>query len=84
MALPMVHLAVAHEMVCSYSFQPVPAFYLGSIAPDAIHPVRGLPVRLLDRELQYHQIVGRVKRSVLRARAARSSPARRQRPWHHR
>ena len=37
MALPMVHLAVAHELVCTCSYRPVPAFYLGSIVPDAIH-----------------------------------------------
>jgi hypothetical protein len=37
MALPMVHLAVAHQLVCAYGYRPVPAFYLGSIAPDAIH-----------------------------------------------
>lgn len=37
MALPMVHLTVAHQLVCSCDVQPLPAFYLGSIAPDAIH-----------------------------------------------
>lgn len=36
MALPMVHLAVAHELVL-LGHQPLPNFYLGSIAPDAIH-----------------------------------------------
>lgn len=37
MALPMVHLGVAHQMVCSCGLPPLPAYYLGSIAPDAIH-----------------------------------------------
>jgi hypothetical protein len=37
MALPMVHLSVAHHLVCSCGYRPIPAFYLGSIAPDAIH-----------------------------------------------
>jgi hypothetical protein len=37
MALPMVHLSVAHQLVCAYGYRPAPAFYLGSIAPDAIH-----------------------------------------------
>jgi hypothetical protein len=37
MALPMVHLAVAHDLVIACGYRPTPAFYLGSIAPDAIH-----------------------------------------------
>jgi len=37
MALPMVHLSVAHRLVQCYGYSPVPAFYLGSLAPDAIH-----------------------------------------------
>ena len=37
MALPMVHLSVAHDLVCTWGYRPAPAFYLGSIAPDAIH-----------------------------------------------
>jgi hypothetical protein len=37
MALPLVHLSVAYQMVWSCEYRPVPAFYLGSIAPDAIH-----------------------------------------------
>ncbi|MBN1579870.1 MAG: hypothetical protein JXA89_04145 [Anaerolineae bacterium] len=37
MALPMVHLAVAHALVVICGYKSSPAFYLGSIAPDAIH-----------------------------------------------
>jgi hypothetical protein len=37
MPLPMVHLSVAHRLVERYGYPSSPAFYLGSIAPDAIH-----------------------------------------------
>lgn len=37
MALPMVHLSVAHHLVQFHDYLPRPVFYLGSIAPDAIH-----------------------------------------------
>ena len=37
MALSMVHLAVAVELVRRKDFPNKPEFYLGSIAPDAIH-----------------------------------------------
>jgi hypothetical protein len=42
MALPMVHLSVAHGLVCAWGYRPTPAFYLGSIAPDAIHMRPGI------------------------------------------
>jgi len=29
------------------------------IAPDALHPVRGLPVRLLEKGIEFRQIIGR-------------------------
>ena len=37
MPLPMVHLSIAHCMVQEYGYPASPAFYLGNIAPDAIH-----------------------------------------------
>jgi hypothetical protein len=37
MPLPMVHLSVAHRLVERYGYPPSSAFYLGSVAPDAIH-----------------------------------------------
>ena len=37
MALPMVHLSVAHRLVQFRGYRPRSAFYLGSVAPDAIH-----------------------------------------------
>jgi hypothetical protein len=40
MPLPMVHLAVAHALIESGSYfavENLPSFYLGTIAPDAIH-----------------------------------------------
>jgi hypothetical protein len=33
----MVHLSVAHSLVQDHGYSDSPAFYLGSIAPDAIH-----------------------------------------------
>jgi hypothetical protein len=37
MPLPMVHLSIAHQLVERYGYPSSPAFYLGSVAPDAIH-----------------------------------------------
>jgi hypothetical protein len=37
----MVHLSVAHRLVERYGYPSTPAFYLGSIAPDAIHKRAG-------------------------------------------
>ncbi len=37
MPLPMIHLSIAHHLVETYGYLSCPAFYLGSIAPDAIH-----------------------------------------------
>jgi hypothetical protein len=33
----MVHLSIAHRLARAYGYSSSPAFYLGSIAPDAIH-----------------------------------------------
>jgi hypothetical protein len=41
MPLPMVHLSVARRLVERYGSPSSPAFYLGSIAPDAIHKRAG-------------------------------------------
>jgi hypothetical protein len=41
MPLPMVHLSIAHRLVERYGYPSSPAFYLGSIAPDAIHKRAG-------------------------------------------
>ena len=37
MPLPMVHLSVAHCLIQDHGYPDSPTFYLGSIAPDAIH-----------------------------------------------
>ena len=50
-------LAIPHPGLLLRDFMLVP---LIEIAPDAIHPVRGLPVRLLEREIRYRQILERM------------------------
>lgn len=37
MPLHMVHLGVAHRLLQDHAIQDIPAFYLGNIAPDAVH-----------------------------------------------
>ena len=37
MPLPMVHLSVAYHLIQDHGYPASPAFYLGSLAPDAIH-----------------------------------------------
>ncbi|MDD2269161.1 MAG: zinc dependent phospholipase C family protein [Eubacteriales bacterium] len=37
MPLPMVHLGVARNLIDIFSINDLPSFYLGSIAPDAVH-----------------------------------------------
>jgi hypothetical protein len=52
----MVHLSIAHHLVKAYGYPSCPAFYLGSIAPDAIHMRAGtdradkLAVHLVGRD----------------------------------
>ena len=56
MPLPMVHLSVAHHLIQDHGYPASPAFYLGSIAPDAIHMRPGTNqkdkhvVHLVDQE----------------------------------
>ena len=45
MPLPMVHLSVAHLLIRDHGYPASPAFYLGSIAPDAIHARPGTESR---------------------------------------
>lgn len=37
MPLPIVHLGVAKEMIEKLNITDIPAFYLGTISPDAVH-----------------------------------------------
>lgn len=50
-------LSIPHLGLLSRDFMLVP---LIEIAPDAIHPVHRLPVRLLEGEIRYRQILERV------------------------
>lgn len=50
-------LAIPHPGLLLRDFMLLP---LIEIAPDAIHPVRGLPVKLLEGEIRYRQITARI------------------------
>jgi hypothetical protein len=69
----MVHLSVAHRLISDHGLPASPAFYLGSISPDAIHMRPGtgrqdkLAVHLIGEQgLQLH----RLKALLTESRAA--------------
>jgi hypothetical protein len=68
----MVHLSVAHLLIQDHGFPASPAFYLGSIAPDAIHARPGTerPDKLAVHLIGEHgPELGRLKTLLAEGRA---------------
>ncbi len=72
MPLPMVHLGVAKNLVNIFDIKELPSFYLGSIAPDAVHMREGFNpedkrishMRNEDKNLWESQIISYIKAKV--------------------
>jgi hypothetical protein len=74
MPLPMVHLSIAHCLIHDHGHPNIPAFYLGSIAPDAIHMRPG--TEQTDKHVVHFVDQDGLQRERLHALLAQGGPVR--------